>query len=133
MSDQVSVRGDAFLSGAANGSTHRGQTGAIQAPPVVRAAADDPLENFKIRRDMVVHEDQQINHRVTVTITTQSLLFTATVLALISARRGTNGPEVAHLIVCLSVVGICFGLLMTRAIHAARDEQDNVKCPRKGL
>jgi hypothetical protein len=92
---------------------------------------DNHYEHFKLRREMIIHEDHQINHRVTVLLTTQSILFGATAVALTSStRKPPSLNPVDHttvLVWLLATVGISFGIVMWRAIWAGRQEQNLIK------
>jgi hypothetical protein len=83
------------------------------------------LENYKIRREMIVHEDHQINSRIGLHLTTQSLLLTSVVLLI--NNQVMKLPVVALLLMTISTIGFLLGCRFHLAIQAARTEQDRIK------
>lgn len=86
------------------------------------------LEAFKVRRDMIVHEDTLISARLTTLLLAQSFLVTAVVLLLANATDCNTQAfhELALMILGLSMF---LGLLAHYSISAARLAQEYVRSP----
>ncbi|MGH8476266.1 MAG: hypothetical protein ACRERV_00155 [Methylococcales bacterium] len=85
------------------------------------------LDAFKARREMIVHEDQLINARLTTLLFAQSFLVTAAVILLANARPEVNGPAFYWLTLIISVLSMLLGVLTSYSISAARLAQENVR------
>lgn len=83
------------------------------------------LAVFEIRRNMIVHEDQLINARLTVLLLAQSFLVTAAAILLASAHNTNAGNTPAFYWLTLLICGlsILLGILTNYSIAAARPEQ----------
>lgn len=83
------------------------------------------LEHFKIRREMIVHEDRQVNERLGFQLMTQSLLLTGTILLM--NNQMMNSVVIATSIIVVAIVGFLLGFVFHLSIRAARIEQMRVR------
>jgi len=84
------------------------------------------LDAFGVRRDMIVHEDQLINARLTMLLLAQSFLVIAAAILLSNAHTGGNTPAFYWLTLLICGLSILLGILTNYSIAAARREQRDV-------
>jgi hypothetical protein len=104
-----------------------GQPLTLPNPDQQTAAPDPNLESFKERRAMIIHEDQQINARLTALLFSQSFFVTTAVILLANAHQSGNSPGFYWLTICVSTISIFLGILTSYSISAARREQKYVR------
>lgn len=81
------------------------------------------LGAFGIRRNMIVHEDQLINARLTVLLLAQSFLVMAAAILLANAHTAGNTPAFYWLTLLICGLSILLGILTNYSIAGARREQ----------
>lgn len=95
-----------------------------ELPPESEDIARKNLEHFNVRREMIVHEDNQVNTRIEILVVSQSIFF---------AVVGTQVQDPSFNLVTFSMAGVsivlCF--VLDYAVIGAHAEQDVVKSSRR--
>ncbi len=84
-------------------------------------------ENFKIRREMIVHEDGQVNQRATFQLVAQSLL--ATAATQLASNNFFDRYITAAMFGTLCVAGLSLTRALDHALKAAYTAQEIIKYP----
>lgn len=93
-------------------------------PEQIEKATDSEIKHFEIRRKMIVHEDIQVNSRLSMLILAQGWLVTPSAILLASA--GTNKFVILVAVICLAVVALLALYWFSRSIQAAIGEQEKI-------
>lgn len=99
----------------------------MSEPIITDPEAKANLAAFQVRRDMIVHEDQLINARLTALLLAQSFLITAAVILLANAHHPGNAPGFYWLTLLISGLSMLLGVLTNHSIAAAQLAQSYVR------